>query len=196
MRALACLLGALGVAVVAAACAASAVARTTPLQPAVRDCKTSAYGQLAADWMTRSVVSGPIGFIPARGYADAAPDAFASVDQGRYRGTKLLVVVRTGWVTRLVVPTGQREAVALQYVPRDFNKVIVPADGRHDIALRACLPGRPRVGPRTARWTQFTGAIVVAGPRCVTLELFAAKAGRTLPIEPQFVSLSFGAGEC
>jgi hypothetical protein len=174
----------------AVACAATAQAAE---EPVTRDCATSVYGELG-DWQRDSVVLGPLGFVRARGYASAFVPLPAG--GGRYRGSKLLVVVRTGWVVRLVVPVAQRRKVALQYDSADFNKAVVPAEGEHDVTFEACRPGRPLVGPATSRWTQFNGAIVLARRRCVRLDVYAAKRGRSLPSEPQRVRLSFGAGAC
>jgi hypothetical protein len=181
----------------AAALVFFAIALATTAQaaddPVTRDCGSSVYGELG-DWQRDSVVVGPLGFVRARSYASTFVPVPAG--GGRYRGSKLLVVVRTGWVVRLVVPLPQRRKVALQYDSADFNKAVVPADSEHDVTFEACPPGRPLVGPATSRWTQFNGAIVVAGRRCVRLHVYAAKRGHALPSEPQLARLSFGAGAC
>jgi hypothetical protein len=163
--------------------------------PVLRDCGSSVYGDLGAGWLPSSVVAGPLAFVRARTYATSTY-SFRSVGAGRYRGSKLLVVVRTGWVARVVVPSAQRRKVALQYAREDFNKAVVPAESEHDVTFAACPPGRPSLGPASARWTQFNGAIVVAGRRCVTLVVYAAKQGHPLPARPLRARLSFGAGSC
>lgn len=163
--------------------------------PVARGCASSVYGELGADWIPSSIVVGPLAFVRARSYSSSR-HSFAGVGGGRYRATKLLAVVRTGWVVRLVVPAAQRRKVALQYAPEDFNKAVVPAESEHDVTFTACPPGRPFLGPKTSRWTQFNGAIVVAGRRCVTLAVSAAKQGHTLPARPRLARLSFGAGAC
>jgi hypothetical protein len=168
---------------------------STGEEPVVRDCGSSVYGDLGSGWLASSVVVGPLAFARARSYSSSA-SAFTSVGGGRYRGTKLLALVRAGWVVRLVVPDAQRAKVALQYAPADFNKAVVPAESEHEVTFMACPPGRPSVGPASARWTQFNGAIVVAGRRCVTLSVYAAKQGHTLPTQPLRARLSFGAGSC
>lgn len=164
-------------------------------EPVARDCGSSVYGDLGSDWKTASVVVGPLAFVQGRFYS-SSPSSFASVGGGRYRGSKLLAVVRTGWVVRLVVPAAQRRKVALQYAPEDFNEAVVPAQSEHDVTFTACPPGRPLLGPKTEQWTQFNGAIVVAGRRCVTLAVYAAKQGHPLPRRPLHARLSFGAGTC
>jgi hypothetical protein len=164
-------------------------------EPVERDCTSSVYGDLGSNWIGSSVVAGPLAFVRARAYSTSTYP-FAGVGGGRYRGTKLLAAVRTGWVARVVVPAGQRRKVALQYAPADFNKAVVPAESEHDVTFRACPPGRPFLGPKSARWTQFNGAIVVAGRRCVTLDVYAAKQGHPLPSKALGSRLSFGAGRC
>ena len=166
-------------------------------EPVVRECGSSVYGKLGSErsWLSASVVAGPLVFFRVRAYASST-SKFASVGGGRYRGSKLLVLVRTGWVARVVVPAAQRRKVALQYGPEDANKAVVPAESEHDVTFEACPPGRPFLGPKSARWTQFNGAIVVAGRRCVTLAVYAAKQGHPLPKRAVFPRLSFGAGPC
>jgi hypothetical protein len=164
-------------------------------EPVERDCTSSVYGHLGGNWLSSSVVTGPLAFVRARAYAESTA-SFAGLAGGRYRGTKLLAAVRTGWVARVVVPTGQRRKVAFQYAPVDFNTAVVPAESEHDVTFTACRPGRPLLGPKSARWTQFNGAIVVAGRRCVSLDVFAAKQGHALPTSGRRARLSFGAGAC
>jgi hypothetical protein len=182
------------VAVVGAASAPS-IRAVVRQEPVARDCTSSVYGDLGSDWLTLSIVIGPLAFVRARTYSTSTY-SFASIGGGRYRGSKLLAAVRTGWVVRLVVPSAERRQVALQYAPADFNKPVVPAQSEHDVTFTACPPGRPFLGPTTAGWTQFNGAIVVAGRRCVTLAVYAAKQGHPLPSRPRHARLSFGAGAC
>jgi hypothetical protein len=163
--------------------------------PVLRDCRSSVYGDLGRRWLPSSVVAGPLAFVRARAYA-TSPYSFRGAGAGRYWGNKLLVVVRTGWVARVIVPSAQRRKVALQYAPEDFNKAVVPAESEHDVTFAACPPRRPFLGPASARWTQFNGAIVVAGRRCVRLAVYAAKQGHPLPDRALRARLSFGAGSC
>jgi hypothetical protein len=185
---------ALLVAVVAVG-SASALRAEAPEETVTRDCGTSVYGDLGRDWLPSSIVVGPLAFVGARRYSSST-SSFAGVGGGRYRGSKLLALVRTGWVARVVVPAAERRLVALQYTPADFNKAVVPAQGKHDVTFTACPPGRPLLGPATARWTQFNGAVVVAGRRCVTLAVYSATQGHRLPTRELRTRLSFGAGAC
>jgi hypothetical protein len=164
-------------ALVAVGVVATAAPAKDVSDPVERGCRFSVYGGLG-DWQQRSVAVGPIGFVGAPFYAEGfTPD---DVGGGRFRPSKLLVVLKTGWVARVSVPAAQRATLALAYDVRTFNNPVAPVDGDHVVNFRACAPGKPFVGPRTQRWTQFNGAIVVAEPQCVTLNLAAAKQGHPL----------------
>src|SRR5215210_2915879 len=155
---------------------ASPAAPTATRADVTRACNSSVYGGIGSSWPERSIVVGAIGFVGARSYA-SADSAFSEIGGGRYRGNKVLVVVRAGWRVRVVVSDDERAGVALLYDRRTFNNPVVPALGDHAVTFVACLLGRPSVGPKNARWTQFNGAIAVDGRRCVTLEVYAAKRG-------------------
>jgi hypothetical protein len=187
----------LGLAVVAAGVALGGVSAALAggSDPVDRECNTSVYGALGNDWLPASVVTGPLAFVRAKDYAKS-PSRFGTVGGGRYRASKLLVLVQTGWVARVVVPAGQRAKVALQYAPEDFNKAVVPVDSEHDVTFTACPRRRPFIGPASARYTQFNGGIVVAGRRCVTLAVYPTKQGHPLPSAPLRARLSFGVGSC
>lgn len=160
-------------------------------EPVVRDCRTSVYGGLG-DWKPESVLSGPLGFVRVKAYERSRSTYFRSVGNGRYKGLKLLSVVRTGWQARIVVPAHQRSSVALVYDPGTFNTPVVPTAGVHEVTFTACPPRRPFLGPRSQAWTQFNGEIVVARRRCVLLDVYAAKQGDPLPSRPLRVRLGFG----
>jgi hypothetical protein len=161
--------------------------------PVERTCRSSVYGRLGA-WQAQSIVAGSLGLVGARTFASAFRPLPAG--GGRYRGSKLLVLVRTGWVVRVVVPPAQRRRVALQYDPATFDDPVAPAAGDHVVTFAACPPGRPFLGPAGARWTQFNGAIVVARRGCVELDVLAAKRGRPLPGRPQRLRVAFGRPAC
>jgi len=186
--------GALAVVAAVAAAAPALVEGAPGQEPVTRDCGASVYGDLGSDWMPASVVAGPLAFVRARFYASSQSSFLG--EGGRYRPSKLLVVVRTGWVARVVVPAAQRGRVALRYEPATFNDAVAPSLGAHDVTFTACPPGRPFLGPTTARRTQFNGAVTVAGRRCVTLFVYAAKQGHPLPERARATRLSFGAGVC
>ena len=160
-------------------------------EPVQRGCGSSVYGALGA-WVADSVVAGPVGFVRARRYVDSRSTSFNPLPDGRYRGLKLLAVVKTGWRARIVVPARQQPFVALAHHPSTFGKPVIPQEGVHDETLTACPPGRPLLGPISQAWTQFNGEITVAGRRCVLLHVYAAKQGKPLPNRPILARLPFG----
>ena len=160
-------------------------------EPVLRDCGSSVYGSLG-EWQPDSILAGPLGFVRARAYERSRSPYLRSVGNGRYEGLKLLTVVQTGWKARIVVPPHLRSRVALIQDPASFNLPVVPSQGVHDVTLTACPPGQPLLGPKAQAWTQFNGEIVVAGRRCVSLYVYAAKQGDQLPSRPVQVRLAFG----
>ena len=180
---------------VAGAAEAGSGAPAAGTDPVRRECGSSVWGEPGSDWPASSVIAGPLMFVNARLLKDSTY-RFGSVGGGRYKAMKQLVVVRTGWVARVVVPSAQRTRVALQYAPEHFNTAVVPAQSEHDVTFAACPPGRPSLGPSSQRETQFNGGIVVAGRRCVMLAVYAAKQGHPLPSRPVYARISFGAGKC
>jgi hypothetical protein len=183
--------------------ASGSVEGTTTGTPAsrpavVRTCESSVYGKLAAaGWRQHSVIAGPVTFYYGNGYAEQPASEFAPVpgSGGRYRGQKMLVLVRPGAVATVVVPETERSSVALLYDPADWNDpndYRIGDEGESSVTFRACEEGQgsPSGGPLDAM-TQFNGGFVVAGARCVPLDIFVP--GRSQSIR---VTLSFGAGRC
>ncbi len=62
-----------------------------------RDCEESVSGDLGRDWRSHTILVGPVGFV-ARFYRDAPRADFAPVRPGRYRGQKVLLLVRRGTI--------------------------------------------------------------------------------------------------
>ena len=171
--------------------------------PIVRPCATRAESGLFARrispfYRRRSIRAGPLVLI-AREYAALPRSTFRAVPgrPGRYYPQKALLLVRAGSVATLTIPRTERRHIALTYRPSDWR---IPyargyrlADGEASVTFRACdadepsfVPGRKRP---VGRWTEFNGAFVVAGARCVTLHVRSGR--RVLPVR-----LSFGAGRC
>jgi hypothetical protein len=178
--------------------AASATTTTTaPTQRAfVRTCEASVYGTLDdPTWRKHSVIAGPLVFYSADQYAEQPASLFAPIpaENGHYAGQKLLVFVRRGAVATVIVPESQRRYAALLYNPADFNdsNEYRIEDGESAVTFKACKKGEasPVGGPLNAM-TQFNGGFIVAGVRCVPLEVRVRGQG-TMP-----VTLSFGAGRC
>jgi hypothetical protein len=178
--------------------AASATTTTTaPTQRAfVRTCEAGVYGTLDdPTWRKHSVIAGPLVFYSADQYAEQPASLFAPVpaQNGHYAGQKLLVFVRRGAVATVIVPESQRRYAALLYNPADFNdsNEYRIEDGESAVTFKACKKGEasPVGGPLNAM-TQFNGGFIVAGVRCVPLEVRVRGQG-SIP-----VTLSFGAGRC
>jgi hypothetical protein len=179
--------------------AASATTTTTaPTQRAfVRTCEAGVYGTLDdPTWRKHSVIAGPLVFYSADQYAEQPASLFAPVpaQNGHYAGQKLLVLVRRGAVATVAVSETERRHAALLYNPADWNNrnEYRIGDGESAVTFKACKKGEtaPVGGPLNAM-TQFNGAFVVAGVRCLPLEIRVRGQQQTIP-----VTLSFGAGRC
>jgi hypothetical protein len=130
----------------------------------------------------------------------------ARLGRDRYPGEKLLLLVAAGERVTLAAPTDQRRRVSLLYgseggavfPPRRGRPGFAVSDGAAAVTLAACRrrrslrEAREECGPRpfrACRWrnTQFNGGLIVAGARCVELEVWVD--GRPEPLRAQ---LPFG----
>jgi hypothetical protein len=177
--------------------AATTSAATVPQRAFVRTCEMSVYGTLDDPaWEKHSIVAGPLVFYDADQYAEQPASLFAPVpaQNGHYAGQKLLVLVRRGAVATVAVSETERRHAALLYNPADWNNrnEYRIGDGESAVTFKACKKGEtaPVGGPLNAM-TQFNGAFVVAGVRCLPLEIRVRGQQQTIP-----VTLSFGAGRC
>jgi hypothetical protein len=162
----------------------------------VRTCASSAYGTLdSGAWREHSIIAGPVAFYYADQYRAKAASELAPVrgKSDRYPGQKMLLLVHADAVATVAVPQGVRGSVALLYNPaawNDRNEYTID-DGENAVRFRACKRGQtPPTGGRPNAMTQFNGAFVVAGARCVPLDVFVR--GK----RPIRINLSFGAGRC
>jgi len=178
----------------------TASATTTTTAPThrafVRTCEASVYGTLDdPTWRKHSVIAGPLVFYSADQYAEQPASLFAPVvgNDGYYAGQKLLVLIRRGAVATVVVPESERRYARLLYNPADWNdrNAYTAKDGETTVRFEGCSKGETATagGPLNAM-TQFNGSFVVAGVRCVPLDVRVHGQG-TIP-----VTLSFGAGRC
>jgi hypothetical protein len=181
---------------VASAPAATTTAGAAPQRAFVRTCEMSVYGTLDAPaWGKHSIIAGPLVFYYADQYAEQPASLFAPVpaQNGHYAGQKLLVLVRRGAVATVAVSETERRHAALLYNPADWNNrnEYRIGDGESAVTFKACKKGEtaPVGGPLAM--TQFNGAFVVAGVRCLPLEVLVRGQEQTIP-----VTLSFGAGRC
>jgi len=174
---------------------ATITASGPPPEVFVRTCEASVYGTLDDPaWRTHSVIAGPLVFYSADQYAEQPASLFAPIagKDDYYAGQKLLVLIRRGAVATVVVPI--RRDAALLYNPAAWNdrNAYRIEDGESAVTFKACKKGeRAPVGGPLNSMTQFNGGFVVAGARCVRLEVLVRGDERTIP-----VTLSFGKGYC
>jgi hypothetical protein len=170
--------------------------------PAVRSCASRAESGLFVHgiprfYRSRVVRAGPLLFL-ARSYEAEPRSTFAAVPgrPGRYYPQKLLLLVRAGTTVTVSVPRSERR-FALLYGRSHWN---IPyargyrlADAERRATFHACAADTPSFVPGRHRpvgkWTEFNGSVVVAGARCVTLDLRTARRAWK-------ARLSFGAGRC
>jgi hypothetical protein len=151
-------------------------------QPFVRNCESSVYGDLGAQWLKNAVRAGPLTFIGARRNGLVARRGASS--------HKLLIVVEPRRAVTVTVAKRARGLASLRYDPAKFH-LRNPRiwDGEVAVTFIACA--KPNGSAPWERGTQFNGELVVYGPRCVPLEISvgfqAQKIRRTL---------SFGTGSC
>ena len=168
----------------------------TPSRAFVRTCETSVYGKLdASGWKNHSVFAGPLVFYYADQFAGQPASDFAPFPAGSsyYAGQKLLVLLRRGAVATVLVPESKRRNAGLLFDPAEWNdrNTYRIEDADSAVRFKACKKGeKSTVGAPPTAMTQFNGGFVVAGARCLPLEVRVPGRG-TIP-----VSLSFGAGPC
>jgi hypothetical protein len=119
----------------------------------VRTCEQSVRGELGRDWRSASLNVGPISFLGLPGWASAPASELGVSPQ-----KKVLVVVRGG--ARVTVAVTSRRHAALLYDPRAFDSAKHVADGERAVRFVAC-----------EEQTQFNGAFLVDGRRCVPIEI-------------------------
>jgi hypothetical protein len=163
----------------------------------VRTCETRVYGTLdPRGWRQHSIIAGPLAFWYVDQYARQPASLFAPVrgSSDRYPGLKLLVLVRPGAVATVIVPASERRDVALLYDPaawNDRNEYQIQ-DGDSAVTFEACKKGETLgTGGPLNEMTQFNGGFLVAGVRCLPLDVLVRG-----PQKATRVTLSFGAGRC
>ena len=178
----------------------STTTSTTPSQRAfVRTCQASVSGTIDDPaWRKHSVFAGPLVFYSADQYAEQPASLFAPIDgNDRYAGQKLLVLLRRGAVATVDVPESERSHAALLYNPDAWNDANAYRiqDGESAVTFKACKKRQtaPVGGRPLTAMTQFNGGFVVAGARCLPLDVRVRGEDQIIPVK---VKLSFGAGDC
>ena len=177
---------------------------TVARPPVVRTCASRVESglfvrRLPPFYERRSVRPGPI-LLVAREYAARPRSDFQPVPGRlhRYYPQKLLVLVRARSVVTVTVPRSEHH-FALLYGRADwripYSRGYRLADGERAVTFHACRESEPSFVPGSrrmvGRWTEFNGGVIVAGARCVTLDVRVH--GRT---RGSRTHLSFGAGRC
>jgi hypothetical protein len=120
-----------------------------------------APGKPPAHWQARSTAIGPVYLYRVSQYRHSPPsdfDPLPGTSGKRYSGAKQLVLVRGGPFT-LSVASSERKVVSLNYNNVGFDNGFAVPDGTPSVTFSEC--GIPV--------TQWPGAFIVAGARCVTL---------------------------
>ena len=165
-------LGLCVLAMVTAACGATSASSTTRsftathTTLAVRSCETAVYGQLAHGWRAspETVRAGDISFLYGRSYRNAPARQFRGSGPGasvRYPGQKLLVVVDRGATVTVEIGLKDRGRASLQYQPASPDPPYRISQGTTAVEFEGC--------PHAS--TQFNGGFIVAGARCVQLDV-------------------------
>jgi hypothetical protein len=172
-----------------AACADDAVRApsTSPgggeARTVLRTCETAARGSAPEfQRLTTARPSAAIVFVNPIGSGQRDPRFYEPLGDGRFQGIKVLVGVATGSTVTLVVPESERGRVALLYdtpLPDSADWLYGMAEGETQVTFEAC--DDPNTG--------FPGEFLVAGPRCVELDVH-------LGDEVDRVSLPFGVDDC
>jgi len=165
------------------ACGDNASTDTTPERAIVRTCETAAHGTNPAfEHLDSTRPAAAIAFVnpPIPEHID--PSYYEPLGNGRYRPIKVLVGVAAGSTVTVTVPESARRHVALLYdSPRveSTDGRYSLSDGEVEVTFEGC--DDPDTG--------FPGSFLVAGPRCVELEL-------RLGDDVERIMLAFGVSTC
>lgn len=153
-------------------------------EPYVRNCASSAYGDLGQGWRERAMIAGHVAFVGmGRRYNRMYLDP---VGPGRANPLKVLVVVDPNAAPTVTIAPRSRAYASLGYnAIRQKDRTGVPlAVGTQSVRFQACRLVRSR--EPWNRGTQFPGYFLVNGARCVYVDV--ATQGKVLRRK-----LSFGA---
>lgn len=136
-------------------------------EPYVRTCSTSQFGDLGRGWRERAAVAGHVAFVGLSRYRRVATERLGP---GRAMPLKVIVVVDPNAAPTVTIAARSRAYAALGYNGIRHNGTGVPlADGTQSVRFQACHPVRSR--EPWNRGTQFGGYFLVAGARCVHIEV-------------------------
>ena len=139
-------------------------------KPYVRDCATSAYGDLGPGWRENAVVAGRLAFVGMGGPRRAG--RLERVDPGNANPLKVLVVVDPGSRPTLTIARASRLDARLGYndIRHDGAGKGVPlGEGTTSVRFVGCRAVRSR--EPWNRGTQFPGYFLVTRAGCVHVEV-------------------------
>lgn len=136
--------------------------------PHVRTCSTSQFGNLGQGWRERALIAGHVAFVGMKGgYRRMAPE---QLESGRAMALKVLVVADANAAPTVTIAPRSRAHAALGYNGiRNRTGGVPLADGTESVRFQACHPVRPREPWNSG--TQFGGYFLVAGARCVHIDV-------------------------
>jgi hypothetical protein len=145
------------------------VAARAPNGTFVRDCRSAVYGDLGKNWRRDAIGARPLVFVGGKAFARWSRSSLAPMrgTTDRYQAQKVLVIVNSGAAVTVSVPAAERRSFALLYDPSQFKQSSYRvSDGEWKVTFHAC------------RWQEtggftpgFNGGFIVAGPRCVSLDV-------------------------
>ena len=131
----------------------------------MRGCDEGVFGRIGRGFRRDSIALGPVFLLGARHYAGAPERTFRTA-AGKPKGAKILVLVREGpTIVTLSIEASDRPSAALLYNPRRFNTTRLKGAER-SITFVSCDKGS-----HPHNLTQFNGAFLVDGTRCVGVEV-------------------------
>ena len=144
-------------------------------------CSAQTNGSLSPDWRQEAEHAGPLWIINE----GIAPDFSFRNPDGTLKAVPVIVMLR-GETTASITPTAASEPY-IRFLPgfNDTNQYTL-RDGQASAIFAGCSAGSSLFG---AGYTEFYVGVVVAGPRCITLDV------RT-PSSPQPVRVTLRFGRC
>ena len=135
----------------------------------VRYCSTAVYGDVGNNWRSNALGAGSLAFVQAKTFAEWPRSTLAPVPgtRDRYQAHKVLAIISSGATVTVTVPVAAQRNFALLYDPSRFNRRSYRvADGEWQVTFQGC------------RWQDadgftpgFNGGFIVAGRRCVSLNV-------------------------
>lgn len=149
----------------------------------MRNCGTRIHGASPGDIATTDLI-GPATFL---GLSDAplmAEDSFQAAPDGGLPPLKFVTEISGQAVGPVVVSIAERDRAGarLIYDPAEWHGNIALEDGDHTVVFEVCAGEN----------SQYNGGFIVAGPRCVTVQVVDQGLGGD-PIE---VRIPFGVEDC